>query len=70
MADNYLEKRYEEVFGTKKVTKRVGHTLDELLLRNRSTRGYHTPYVVRREELEQIVECADGGYRWLHRSEE
>lgn len=55
MADNYLEKRYEEVFGTKKVTKRVGHTLDELLLRNRSTRGYHTPYVVRREELEQIV---------------
>lgn len=55
MADNYLEKRYDEVFGTKKVTKRVGHTLDELLLKNRSTRGYHKPYVVRREELEQIV---------------
>ena len=27
MADNYLEKRYDEVFGTKKVTKRVGHTV-------------------------------------------
>ena len=25
---------------------------------------------VRAEELEQIVECTDDGYRWLHRSEE
>ena len=33
MADNYLEKRYDEVFGTKKVTKRVGHTLDDQLRR-------------------------------------
>ena len=55
MADNYLEKRYDEVFGKKTVTKRVGHTLDELLTRNRSTRGYHKSYIVRREELEQIV---------------
>ncbi len=55
MADNYLEKRYDEVFGKKTVTKKVGHTLDELLLKNRSTRGYHKPYVVRREELEQMV---------------
>ena len=55
MADNYLEKRYDEVFGKKTVTKRVGHTLDELLLKNRSTRGYHKPYIVKREQLEQIV---------------
>lgn len=55
MADNYLEKRYDEVFGTKKVTKRVGHTLDELLMKNRSTRGYNKAYVVKRQELEQIV---------------
>ncbi len=55
MADNYLEKRYDEVFGTKRVTKRIGHTLDELLVKNRSTRGYHKPYIVKREELEQIV---------------
>ena len=55
MADNYLENRYNEVFGTKKVTKRVGHTLDELLTKNRSTRGYNKTYVVKRQELEQIV---------------
>ena len=55
MADNYLEKRYDEVFGTKKVTRRVGHTLDELLVKNRSTRGYNKAYVVKRQELEQIV---------------
>ncbi len=55
MADNYLEKRYDAVFGKKTVTKRVGHTLDELLLKNRSTRGYHKPYVVKREQLEKIV---------------
>ena len=55
MADNYLENRYNEVFGTTKVTKRVGHTLDELLTKNRSTRGYYKPYVVKRDELERIV---------------
>lgn len=55
MADNYLENRFEEVFGKKTVVKRVGHTLDELLLRNRSTRGYNRSFVVRREWLEQIV---------------
>ena len=55
MADNYLEKRYDAVFGKKTVTKRVGHTLDELLLKNRSTRGYNKSYVVSRNELQQIV---------------
>ena len=56
MADNYLEKRYEEVFGAGRTkVKRVGHTLDELLTRNRSYRGYNKNYVVRREELERIV---------------
>ena len=55
MADNYLEKRYEEVFGSGHTkVKRVGHTLDELLLKNRSQRGYLKDYVVRREELERI----------------
>lgn len=56
MADNYLEKRYEEVFGSGKTkVKRVGHTLDELLMRNRSHRGYLKDYVVRQEELERMV---------------
>lgn len=56
MADNYLEKRYEECFGkgpTK--TKKVGHTVEELLTKNRSTRGYKKDFVVSRAMLEQIV---------------
>lgn len=56
MADNYLEKRYEEVFGSGKTkVKRIGRTLDELLLKNRSVRGYLKDYVVKKEELERIV---------------
>ena len=55
MADNYLEKRYDEVFGKKTVTKRVGHALDELLTRNRSTRGYNKDFIVSEDLLRQIV---------------
>ena len=55
MADNYLEKKYDEAFGTKKVVKRIGHTLDELLTKNRSTRGYDADFVMTRERLEKIV---------------
>ena len=55
MADNYLEIRYEEVFGKKTVTKKVGHTLDELLTRNRSTRGYNKDFIVSEDLLRQIV---------------
>lgn len=56
MADNYLEKRYEETLGSGKIrVKRVGHTVDELLTKNRSYRGYNKAYVVSRAELERIV---------------
>ena len=56
MADNYLEKRYEETLGSGKIrVKRVGHTVDELLTKNRSYRGYNKNYVVSRAELERIV---------------
>lgn len=56
MADNYLEKRYEETLGAGRTrVKRIGHTLDELLLRNRSNRGYNNTYKVSRNELERIV---------------
>lgn len=56
MADNYLEKRYEETLGSAKPkVKRVGVTLDHLLSKNRSHRGYLKDYVVKREELERIV---------------
>lgn len=56
MADNYLEKRYDECFGfAKPKVKRVGHPLDDLLLRNRSCRGYNKQFLVTREMLERIV---------------
>ena len=56
MADNYLEKRYDEVFNSQKVKiKRIGHTVDELLLRNRSYRGYNKSFVVSEDMLQRIV---------------
>lgn len=56
MADGYLEKRYDEVFGTKAqkvVVKRI--SIDSLLERNRSYRGYRKEYVVTMESLLKIV---------------
>ena len=56
MADNYLEKRYEETLGSGKIrVKKIGHTVDELLLKNRSTRGYKKSYKVSVGELERIA---------------
>ncbi len=56
MADNYLEKRYEETLGNGKIrVKKIGHTIDELLTKNRSTRGYKKAYKVSRSELERIA---------------
>lgn len=56
MADNYLEKRYDECFGGGRTkVRRVGPTFDDLLLRNRSTRGYLKDYVVSRDELERVA---------------
>lgn len=56
MADNYLEKRYEETLGNGKIrVKKIGHTVDELLTKNRSTRGYKKAYKVSRHELERIA---------------
>ena len=56
MADGYLEKRYDEVFGkntTRTVVKRV--PVEQLMERNRSYRGFHPETVVPRETLEKIV---------------
>lgn len=56
MADGYLEKRYEEVFGSGAKKTIVKHnSLDSLLEKNRSYRGYQKDYVVKREMLERIV---------------
>lgn len=58
MADNYLEKRYEEIFG-KGASARKSFpskpSLDNLLLRNRSYRGYDNSYAVHSIQLEAIV---------------
>lgn len=58
MADNYLEKRYDEVFGKGGVRgSRLPSrpSLDTLLLRNRSIRGYDKSYKVHRLQLESII---------------
>lgn len=59
MADNYLEKRYEEVFGSgaakggRSSARRPG--LDTLLKNNRSYREYDTSYEVMQAQLEAMV---------------
>lgn len=56
MADNYLEKRYEQTLGSQQPkVKRVGVTVEQLLKRNRSCRGYNTAYKVPRETLRELV---------------
>ena len=57
MADNYLEKRYEEVFGKAAGQKKAPQrpTLDTLLLHNRSYRGFDKDYVVHRRRLDAMI---------------
>lgn len=59
MADNYLEKRYEEVFGAgRKVAsgiRRQSPSLDSLLVKNRSIRKYRQDCAVPEEVLRKIV---------------
>ena len=56
MADNYLEKKYEELQEKRPVIKRNHPSLDTLLRRNRSYRGYDPSRVVTHEELMKLVE--------------
>ena len=56
MADNYLEKKFEEFYsGKKTVVRSSGASLDSLLKRNRSCRGYDKSYQVHRLQLERIA---------------
>ena len=56
MADGYLEKRYEEVFGAGAKKTVVKHTsIETLMEKNRSYRGYDQDFVVKRDMLERIV---------------
>lgn len=56
MADNYLEKKFEELNSPKTKKKyKAGPSLDSLLIKNRSTRGYSQDREVTLEELKKIV---------------
>lgn len=57
MADNFLEKRYDEVFGRgAKVAKPSRPGLDILLKNNRSYRGYDRSYEVKMLQLRRMIE--------------
>ena len=62
MADNYLEKRFEEVFGSgrkpsgRHFPKKDYQSLDTLLHKNRSHRSFDPERVPSEEELRKIVE--------------
>ena len=56
MADNYLEKKYDELQEKRPVIRRNNVSLDTLLRRNRSYRGYDPARAVTREELKKLVE--------------
>lgn len=55
MADNYLERRQEELAQQKKVVRRSSPSLDSLLKRNRSYRGYDSSRKVNEDELRKLV---------------
>lgn len=55
MADNYLERRQEELAQQKKTVRRSNPSLDSLLKRNRSYRGYDSSRKVTEDELRKLV---------------
>lgn len=57
MADDYLGKKMEDYMASRQTsaTKR-GVTLDKLLRKNRSHRGYDSSYEVREDQLRRIIE--------------
>ena len=57
MADNYLEKRMEDYLSQQPSKRRMA-TLRNLLLRNRSYRGYDSKFIVRDDQLRRIIEVA------------
>ena len=61
MADNYIEKREQELREARPKVVRAHPSLESLLKRNRSYRGYNPSRVVTREELVGLLEVT----RWI-----
>ena len=61
MADNYLEKREQEIRDARPKMPKAHPSLDSLLKKNRSYRGYDPSRVVTREELVRLLEVT----RWI-----
>ena len=59
MADNYLEKRMEQYRSNQAVSSAKKGGLSSLLIKNRSTRGYDSSYMVRADQLRRIVGVND-----------
>lgn len=57
MADNYLERREREISEKRTIIKHSGVSLDSLLKKNRSYRGYDSSRIVTGDELKQIVQA-------------
>ena len=57
MADNYLEKKFEE-YRSKSTGKKTSASLGTLLRRNRSYRGYDKTCIVTQAQLRRIVEVS------------
>ena len=55
MADNYLERRMEEYRSQPSAVRRPAATLERLLRKNRSVRGYDPRFLVREDQLRRIV---------------
>lgn len=55
MADNYLERRMEAYRAQPAASQRRAATLDRLLTKNRSVRGYDAHFAVRADQLRRIV---------------
>ena len=55
MADNYLERKMEAYRAQPAAQPRRAATLERLLTRNRSVRGYDARFVVRADQLRSIV---------------
>lgn len=61
MADNYIEKREQEIREARPKAKIAHPSLESLLKRNRSYRGYDSSRVVTREDLLKLLEVT----RWI-----